>query len=54
MIAGCKTFHLAVSGDYCYLIASDAGIDVATLQEWNPDLGSDCTVLLGYYYCIGL
>lgn len=54
MISGCKTFHLVVDGDYCALIASEAGIDVATFQEWNPDTGDDCVIWLGYYYCIGL
>ncbi|KAI1811896.1 hypothetical protein GGS20DRAFT_588042 [Poronia punctata] len=54
MVSGCTTFHLAVDGDYCWLIANDAGIDVAQFQDWDPDVGADYAVWLGYYYCIGV
>lgn len=54
MVAGCTKFHLAADGEYCWLIANEAGIDVAQFQEWNPDTGTDCVIWPGYYYCIGV
>jgi len=55
MIAGCKKFYQAVSGDYCYLIATNNGIDTATFTSWNPAVGSGCsTLFVGYYYCAGV
>jgi hypothetical protein len=56
MAAGCKSFYQAVSGDYCYGVATSHGTDVATFETWNPDTGTDpnsCTLWLGYYYCVG-
>jgi len=56
MAPGCKTFYQAVSGDYCYAVATSHGTDVATFEAWNPDTGTNpnaCTLWLGYYYCVG-
>jgi hypothetical protein len=54
MVAGCKTFYFAVSGDTCDAIASKYGITTATFETWNPDVKSDCSALwAGDYYCVG-
>jgi len=50
--SGCQTYT-AVSGDYCYLIAQNNGIDVSSFLSWNPSVSSDCSNLqVGTAYCI--
>lgn len=55
MSTDCDTFHLVVSGDSCYDIAADAGVDLVDFYDWNPAVGDDCSSLwAGYYVCIGV
>lgn len=55
MATNCGKFHLVVSGDGCYAIATAAGIALADFYTWNPAVGSTCaTLFLSYYVCIGL
>jgi hypothetical protein len=54
MTTNCTRFYQAVSGDYCYLIATNNGLDTQTFIGWNPDVGSDCAGLwVGYWYSVG-
>jgi hypothetical protein len=55
MTSDCDLFHLVVSGDGCYAIATAADISLADFYTWNPAVGSTCaTLYLGYYVCIGV
>ena len=54
MATDCDSFYLAVSGDECATVASNARISLADFYAWNPAVGSTCEYLdLGYYVCIG-
>ncbi|KAK2014359.1 hypothetical protein LZ32DRAFT_603389 [Colletotrichum eremochloae] len=57
--ANCNKFVRAVSGDGCWKLANDAGIDLALFYKWNPVLGSageNCGTQIwpDYYYCVGV
>ncbi|KAI0785940.1 hypothetical protein C8Q75DRAFT_294400 [Abortiporus biennis] len=39
----CQTIHVVQSGDFCALIATEAGIDTSTLLANNPNVLSDCS-----------
>lgn len=56
MVDNCNRWHLVESGDTCAAIASDAGITVSQLAEWNTGIGGTaCTGMwLGYYLCTGV
>ncbi|RMD41456.1 hypothetical protein DV735_g3659, partial [Chaetothyriales sp. CBS 134920] len=49
----CTQYHVVVSGDACWAIAEQYGIDFATLYAWNPSVGSNCEALwLDYALCV--
>jgi len=49
----CKEYYQSVSGDYCYKIAMEKGVDLNGFLSWNPDVGPTClNILTGYYYCL--
>ncbi|KAK2773616.1 LysM domain-containing protein [Colletotrichum kahawae] len=57
--ANCNKFVQAVSGDGCWKLANDAGIDSALFYQWNPVLGAageNCGTQIwpDYYYCVGV
>ncbi|EPE06553.1 hypothetical protein F503_02681 [Ophiostoma piceae UAMH 11346] len=53
-ISTCAKFHEVVSGDYCYLIETEAGISSDDFFKWNTGINTDCSnIYLGYYVCIG-
>lgn len=56
MVDGCTEFHLVVSGDTCWAIATnDAQVDLDTFYGWNPAVGDDCSGLwANYYVCISV
>ncbi|OJA13776.1 hypothetical protein AZE42_07458 [Rhizopogon vesiculosus] len=39
----CDTTHVVVKGETCYGVAADAGIDVNTLLDNNPNINKICT-----------
>lgn len=39
----CQNVTVVQSGDFCALIADNAGIDVTTLLANNPNVNSGCT-----------
>ncbi|OJJ99002.1 carbohydrate-binding module family 50 protein [Aspergillus aculeatus ATCC 16872] len=55
MVAGCTTFYFVRPGDTCPAIASNHGITVGDIEQWNPKVGSACTNLwLDEYICVGV
>lgn len=55
MVDGCKSFYYVVSGDGCWSIANDHGIELADFYDWNPAVGTDCASLWpDYYVCVGV
>jgi len=49
---GCQRYT-AVSGDSCWAIATNRGLNVGTFMSWNPSINSGCTNLqAGTAYCI--
>jgi LysM repeat protein len=53
MVANCKKFYQAVSGDSCSAIATTYSISTSQFITWNPAVGSSCSTLYaGYYYCV--
>ncbi|RMZ83592.1 hypothetical protein DV738_g940, partial [Chaetothyriales sp. CBS 135597] len=49
----CTQYHVVVSGDACWAIAEQYGIDFATLYAWNPSVGSNCEALWpDYALCV--
>jgi hypothetical protein len=55
MTSDCNKFHFVVSGDGCYAIASNAGINLADFYKWHPAVQTDCSRLfLDTYVCIGV
>ncbi|KAK8924277.1 LysM domain-containing protein [Metarhizium anisopliae] len=54
MVADCNKFYYIKSGDSCGSIASNSGISVSDLINWNPGAGKQCTSLwANTYACIG-
>ncbi|KAF3172087.1 hypothetical protein TWF788_009530 [Orbilia oligospora] len=54
MVGNCNKFYFVKANDGCSAIASQAGIPIAKLYEWNPALNGDCTGLWAdVYVCIG-
>ncbi|KAF2403129.1 hypothetical protein EJ06DRAFT_547430, partial [Trichodelitschia bisporula] len=48
-------FYTVKPGDNCWLIARDqAQTQLTTFQEWNPNLGSACSIQPGWPVCIGV
>lgn len=44
-----------MAGVYCQDIATENGITLGELYEWNPALNGDCSGLwLNYAYCVGV
>lgn len=55
MVDNCDTFYLVESGDGCYDIAAEHGIDLSDFYAWNPAVGDTCTGLwANYYVCVGV
>ncbi|KAK4443888.1 hypothetical protein QBC34DRAFT_310143 [Podospora aff. communis PSN243] len=57
MVAGCRRFYMAQTGDGCWAISDSAGITLSDFYDWNPalNLSGECSGLwLNYYYCIGI
>lgn len=57
--ANCNSWVQAESGDSCWQLATDAGIELASFYAWNTALGADgadCGTMIwpGYYYCTGV
>jgi hypothetical protein len=53
MVSGCTSFYLVVSGDGCWAIANDNGIELEDFYDWNPAIGTDCAILWpDYYVCV--
>ncbi|KFY77881.1 hypothetical protein V499_02829 [Pseudogymnoascus sp. VKM F-103] len=51
----CNKFQLIKAGDQCSSVASNAGISLVELYDWNPSIGRSCTSLWAdTYVCIGL
>ncbi|KAF9480726.1 hypothetical protein BDN70DRAFT_992517 [Pholiota conissans] len=48
----CKTIHTVASGDFCFAIASNAGLTTAQLMALNPFLDANCDLQLGWNLCI--
>ncbi|KAF2258907.1 hypothetical protein CC78DRAFT_537450 [Lojkania enalia] len=49
----CKEYYQAQSGDYCYKISIEKGVNLADFMSWNPDVGPGClNMLAGYWYCL--
>nr|5BUM_A Chain A, Chitinase A [Equisetum arvense]5BUM_B Chain B, Chitinase A [Equisetum arvense] len=47
----CTSYYTVKSGDICYNIAQTYGIDVATLQSYNPGLQCD-NLQIGQQLCV--
>ncbi|KAM7216065.1 hypothetical protein V8F06_008538 [Rhypophila decipiens] len=55
MIGGCTAYHEVVSGDGCWAISNQYGIELSDFYLWNPGVGSECENLwLGYAVCVGI
>ncbi|KAH8881466.1 glycoside hydrolase [Thozetella sp. PMI_491] len=50
----CTTQYTVQPSDYCYKIATAYGIDVPTLELWNPWLNEDCAIYPGQVLCVGV
>ncbi|KAF9480695.1 hypothetical protein BDN70DRAFT_877257 [Pholiota conissans] len=50
----CKTIHTVASGDFCFAIASNAGITTAQLMTLNPFLDANCDLQLGWNLCVAV
>ncbi|KAF8961089.1 hypothetical protein BDZ97DRAFT_1256265 [Flammula alnicola] len=48
----CKTVYTVASGDFCFAIASNAGITVAQLMALNPFIDSNCDLQVGWNLCV--
>ncbi|KAG8945534.1 hypothetical protein FRC04_000737 [Tulasnella sp. 424] len=49
----CQTTYVVESGDYCWLIATNYGIDTETLLSNNPQVNSDCSnIYPGEVLCV--
>jgi hypothetical protein len=49
-------YYEAESGDSCWSIYSEKYTYLTEDQfiEWNPAVGSSCSILEGYYYCVAV
>ncbi|KAK8018980.1 LysM domain protein [Apiospora marii] len=55
VIVSCQKWHKVASGDGCWSISQEYGIELSSFYKWNPAVGSDCQSLwLDYYVCVGL
>lgn len=55
IVGNCDSFHKVIDGDTCSGIARSAGISLAQLVEYNPEIKSDCSGLwLDYYICVSI
>ncbi|KAM7203245.1 hypothetical protein V8F33_002236 [Rhypophila sp. PSN 637] len=55
IIDGCTAYNEVVSGDGCWAISNQYGIDLSDFYLWNPGVGSECENLwLGYAVCVGI
>ncbi|KAJ5965826.1 hypothetical protein N7481_012540 [Penicillium waksmanii] len=55
IVGNCDSFHLVVDRDTCSGIARSAGISLAQLVEYNPEIKSDCSGLWAdYYICVSI
>ncbi|KAL0938065.1 LysM domain-containing protein-like protein 5 [Colletotrichum truncatum] len=56
MVNNCNRWHLVKSGDTCGTIASQTGVTVSQLADWNKGIGGTaCTGMwAGYYLCTGV
>lgn len=50
----CTEEYTVQPSDYCYKIATEAGISVSELLSYNPSLDSDCDINPGDVLCIGV
>ncbi|KAF3935428.1 Autolysin [Dactylellina cionopaga] len=54
MVGNCNKFYFVQPDDGCAAIASQAGIPLSMLYQWNPALNGDCTGLWSnVYICVG-
>lgn len=50
---GCKAFARPVSGDSCYSLIADVGIELDAFRALNPQIDGECHNLwAGYDYCV--
>lgn len=55
MVQNCNKFRFVNTGDSCADFATMAGITIADLARWNPQVGSQCTGLwANSYACVGV
>ncbi|KAJ8128779.1 hypothetical protein O1611_g4853 [Lasiodiplodia mahajangana] len=50
MVNNCADFYLVKTGDSCWAIANDHGIDPEDFYAWNPAVKNDCTGLQAMVY----
>ncbi|KAL4883886.1 hypothetical protein BJY04DRAFT_226219 [Aspergillus karnatakaensis] len=51
----CNEFYRVITGDTCYDIAVEYGIQLQQFYEWNPAVGTSCAGLqAGYFVCVGI
>ncbi|KAF3941517.1 Autolysin [Dactylella cylindrospora] len=54
MVGNCNKFYFVKENDGCAAIASQAGIPLSMLYQWNPALNGDCSGLwANVYVCVG-
>ncbi|CZT06464.1 uncharacterized protein RAG0_12165 [Rhynchosporium agropyri] len=58
-VSNCNKWVKAASGNGCWQLATDAGIDISLFYLWNPVLGAsgeNCGTKIwpDYYYCVGI
>jgi LysM repeat protein len=54
MVSNCDLFYDVQSGDGCFQIAQNYGINLNDFYAWNPAVGSSCQQLFpDYYVCVG-
>lgn len=55
MVDDCDDFYTVQSGDTCAVIASEHGIDVSDIIEWNPAVGPACSDMWeAYSLCVSV
>ncbi|KAL4962079.1 LysM peptidoglycan-binding domain-containing protein [Aspergillus stella-maris] len=55
MIPNCGNFYFVQSGDGCWDLANEHGIELADFYAWNPAVKDDCSGLqANVYVCVGL
>lgn len=55
IVNNCDSFHKVVDGDTCGAIARSAGISLAQLVKYNPEVKADCSGLWAdYYICVSI